>query len=60
MSDEQKTGYDPANQSPAEGQSQPIPDAAQGKAPNVDPAAKSEPAEGGRDEVEGSSTPGHS
>ena len=43
MSDEQKTGYDPANQSPAEGQSQPIPDAAHGKAPNVDPAAKPEP-----------------
>lgn len=56
MSDEQKTGYDPANTSPAEGQSQAIPDAARGKDPNIDPAKK-EPAEGGRDEVEDTATP---
>ncbi|WP_119675110.1 hypothetical protein [Deinococcus sp. RM] len=60
MSDEQKTGYDPANSSPAEGQSRAIPDAAKGKDPNIDPAAKPEPAEGGRDEVEGDSTPNQS
>lgn len=60
MSDEQKTGYDPANTSPAEGQSHAIPDAAKGKDPNIDPAAKPEPAEGGRDEVEGDSTPNQS
>lgn len=51
--DAPQPGYDPANQSPAEGQSHPIPDQAQGQAPNVDPAAKDQPAEGGRDEVEG-------
>ncbi|GHF41145.1 hypothetical protein HNQ07_001512 [Deinococcus metalli] len=58
MSDDQKTGYDPANTSPAEGQSRPIPEADRGKDPNIDPAAKSEPAEGGRDEVEDTQT-GH-
>lgn len=51
--DAQKPGYDPANQSPAEGQSHPIPPEDRGKAPNIDPAAKDQPAEGGRDEVEG-------
>ena len=58
MSDDLKKGYDPANTSPAEGQSRPIPEEDRGKAPNADPAAKDEPAEGGRDEVESSSTPG--
>lgn len=57
MSDDIKPGYDPANQSPAEGQSHPIPEKERGKAPNFDPAAKDEPAEGGRDEVEADSTP---
>ncbi|MFD2608715.1 hypothetical protein ACFSR9_04570 [Deinococcus taklimakanensis] len=52
MSDEQKTGYDPANQTPAEGQSRPIAPQDRGQNPGVDPAAKDEPAEGGRDEVE--------
>ncbi|SEJ57634.1 hypothetical protein SAMN04488058_11114 [Deinococcus reticulitermitis] len=51
MSDEHK-GYDPANQAPAEGQSREIPAEDRGQAPNVDPAAKDAPAEGGRDEVE--------
>lgn len=51
--DHQNPGYDPANTSPAEGQSKDISQEAQGKAPNSDPAAKDEPAEGGRDEVEG-------
>lgn len=58
MTDDQKKGYDPANTSPAEGQSHPIPEQDRGKDPNIDPAAKDEPAEGGRDEVEDSSTPG--
>ncbi|UBV42514.1 hypothetical protein LAJ19_12930 [Deinococcus taeanensis] len=57
MTDDQKTGYDPANQSPAEGQRQDIPEQARGKDPDIDPAAKPDPAEGGRDEVEGDSTP---
>lgn len=54
MSDKEQFGYDPANQAPAEGQSHPIPPEDKGKNPNIDPAAKDEPAEGGRDEVEGS------
>ncbi|WP_198170825.1 hypothetical protein [Deinococcus arboris] len=52
-----KPGYDPANQAPAEGERQNAPEEARGKAPNVDPAAKPEPAEGGRDEVESSAEP---
>ena len=59
MSDDIKPGYDPANQSPAEGQSHPIPEQDRGKAPNFDPADKDQPAEGGRDEVEADSTPTH-
>ncbi|EYB68965.1 hypothetical protein DEIPH_ctg012orf0024 [Deinococcus phoenicis] len=51
--DPQKKGYDPANTSPAEGQSHPIPGEDRGQAPNEDPAAKDQPAEGGRDEVPG-------
>ncbi|CAM3550997.1 hypothetical protein [Deinococcus frigens] len=58
MSDDTKPGYDPANQSPAEGQSQPIPEQDRGQAPNVDPADKDGPAEGARDAVEDDSTPG--
>lgn len=58
MSDDPKTGYDPADQSPAEGESRDIPEASQGKSPGIDPAAKDEPAEGGRDEIEDQSTPG--
>lgn len=53
MTDAPKPGYDPANQSPAEGQSRAIPDQAQGQSPDIDPAAKDQPAEGARDEVEG-------
>lgn len=53
MNDDKLTEYDPANQTPAEGQSRPIPEESRGHAPNVDPAAKDAPAEGGRDEVEG-------
>ena len=49
---DQQTGYDPADQSPAEGQSQSIPGAAQGQNPGVDPTAGDQPAEGGRDEAE--------
>lgn len=53
MSDDaQKTGYDPANTSPAEGQSHAIPEAARGQDPNIDPADKDQPAEGGREEAE--------
>lgn len=48
----QQTDYDPANQAPAEGQSHPIPAADKGKAPNIDPAAKDQPAEGGREEAQ--------
>ena len=51
--DAQKKGYDPANTSPAEGQSRPIAPEDRGQAPNVDPAAKDQPAEGGREEAEG-------
>lgn len=51
--DPQVPGYDPANTSPAEGQSKDISPEERGKAPNSDPAANKEPAEGGRDEVEG-------
>lgn len=58
MSDDPKTGYDPADQSPAEGQSHPIPEAARGQSTGIDPAAKDEPAEGGRDEVEDESARG--
>ena len=58
MSDDPKTDYDPADQSPAEGQSRDIPEASQGKSTGIDPAAKDEPAEGGRDEVEDESAPG--
>ncbi|GAA5514204.1 hypothetical protein Dcar01_02958 [Deinococcus carri] len=51
MSDDaQKKPYDPANSSPAEGQSHPIPEQERGQAPNEDPAAKDQPAEGGRAE----------
>ncbi|WP_102126089.1 hypothetical protein [Deinococcus planocerae] len=57
MTDDQKQGYDPANTSPAEGQSHAIPDAARGQDPGVDPADK-DAAEGERDEVESSATPG--
>jgi hypothetical protein len=49
----QNPGYDPANSSPAEGQSKEISQEEKGKAPNVDPAANKEPAEGGRDKGEG-------
>ena len=52
MSDQEKFGYDPANQTPAEGQSRPIAPEDKGKNPNIDPAAKDQPAEGGREEVE--------
>ena len=52
MSDDQKKGYDPANQSPAEGQSHAIPAQDRGKDPGIDPAAKDQPAEGGREEAE--------
>lgn len=51
--DQSNPGYDPANTSPAEGQSKDISQEEKGKAPNADPAAKDAPAEGGRDEVEG-------
>lgn len=51
--DNQNPGYDPANTSPAEGQSKEISPEEKGKAPNSDPAANREPAEGGRSEVEG-------
>jgi hypothetical protein len=57
MSDDIKPGYDPANQSPAEGQSHPIPEQDRGKAPNFDPADKDGPAEGSRDAVEQDETP---
>ncbi len=49
----QNSGYDPANSSPAEGQSKDVSQQEKGKAPNSDPAANKEPAEGGRGEVEG-------
>ncbi|MFB9082506.1 hypothetical protein [Deinococcus wulumuqiensis] len=52
MSDQQKTGYDPADQSPAEGQSRSIPAQDRGQNPGVDPADKDQPAEGGREEAE--------
>lgn len=55
---DQQAHYDPADQAPAEGQSQAIPAEDRGKNPGIDPAAKDEPAEGGRDEVESTSTPG--
>lgn len=42
-------GYDPAEQSPAEGQSHPVPPQDRGKNPGIDPADKA-PAEGARDE----------
>ncbi|WP_414657474.1 hypothetical protein ACINK0_04935 [Deinococcus sp. VB343] len=58
MSDQQKTGHDPAEQAPADGQSHPIPDGDRGQNPGIDPAAKDAPAEGGRQEVEADSTPG--
>lgn len=51
--DAQKKGYDPANTAPAEGQSHPIPEQARGQDPDIDPADKDQPAEGGRDEAEG-------
>lgn len=51
--DQEKQGYDPANTSPAEGQSHPIPAQDRGQNPGVDPADKDQPAEGGRDEAEG-------
>lgn len=51
--DTQNKGYDPAQTSPAEGQSHPIPDAARGQDPGIDPADKDQPAEGGRDEAGG-------
>ncbi len=49
MSDQEKSGYDPANQSPAEGQSRPIPAEDRGKNPGIDPADKA-PAEGERED----------
>ncbi|PTA67548.1 hypothetical protein [Deinococcus arcticus] len=52
-----KTSYDPANQTPAEGGSPQGQGESQGQAPNVDPAAKSGPAEGGREEIEDSEAP---
>ncbi|MFC4424684.1 hypothetical protein [Deinococcus navajonensis] len=62
MTDAQKgTGiqnHDPADQSPAEGQSHPIPEADRGQNPGIDPADKDQPAEGGRDEAEDGATPG--
>lgn len=57
MTDNEK-GYDPADQAPAEGQSHDIPAQDRGQAPNVDPAAKDEPAEGGRSEVESGNASG--
>lgn len=51
MSDDTKT-FDPTDRAPAEGERQDAPAADQGKAPHIDPHAKDEPAEGGRDEVE--------
>lgn len=50
------SGYDPADQAPAEGQSREIPTEDRGQGLGVDPAAKDAPAEGGRDEVEPGST----
>ncbi|WP_019587919.1 hypothetical protein [Deinococcus apachensis] len=55
--DDLKKGYDPANTSPAEGQSRAIPEQDRGKDPDIDPADK-DSAEGDRDEVEDSATPG--
>lgn len=49
MSDQQKPGYDPANQAPAEGQTRPIPAEDRGKNPGIDPADKA-PAEGEREQ----------
>ncbi|MPY67078.1 hypothetical protein F8S09_10305 [Deinococcus sp. SDU3-2] len=51
--DTQKKGYDPAQTSPAEGQSHAIPNEARGENPGTDPADKDQPAEGGRDEAGG-------
>lgn len=51
--DRTRDGYDPAQTSPAEGQSHAIPDEARGQNPGVDPADKDQPAEGGRDEAGG-------
>lgn len=57
MTDDPKKGYDPANTSPAEGQSHAIPEQARGQDPDIDPADKDK-AEGDRGEVEDSATPG--
>ncbi|RJF73731.1 hypothetical protein D3875_12830 [Deinococcus cavernae] len=43
----------PSDRAPAEGAPDQLPAEDQGKNPNIDPARKDEPAEGGRDEVEG-------
>jgi len=53
MTDDTKKGYDPAHTSPAEGQSHPVPEQARGQDPDIDPADKDQPAEGGRDEAPG-------
>lgn len=59
MSDDaQKQGYDPAHTSPAEGQSHAIPEQARGQDPDIDPADKDQPAEGGREEAEDDSDRG--
>lgn len=42
----------PSVRAPAEGAPDQLPAEEKGKNPNIDPAAKNEPAEGGRDEVE--------
>lgn len=42
----------PGDRAPAEGAPDQLPAGDQGKDPQIDPAAKDEPAEGGRDEVE--------
>lgn len=42
----------PSDRAPAEGAPDDLPAEQKGKNPNIDPASKDEPAEGGRDEVE--------
>lgn len=45
--------HDPADTAPAEGGSNDdIPESARGKSPEIDPADKDQPAEGGREESE--------
>ncbi|ADV66192.1 hypothetical protein [Deinococcus maricopensis] len=55
MTDETKQQNlpDPADKEQAEGDRQDTPTQDQGQSPHVDPAMNREPAEGGRDEVEG-------